>query len=152
MIVRMALSLVIVSGAIAAQTPTAPTWTLKARINGAELVGEAELAKVRITGGDAASAQATEGAVFSIARHSSFQIAVDLVDPNGVRREITGDAKLAYRSDNCLTISASGFATATPASSGTVSCIDSEYVPLTIIYQDAVSQVSAVNIYLLKVQ
>lgn len=151
-ITRITLTLALVFGAVAAQSPTAPAWTLKARINGTELVGEVELAKTRAANGDEVATRATGSAVFLVAKNSSFQIGVDLIDPNGVRRDITGDTRLIYRSDNCLTISASGFATATAAGSGTISCVASEHAPLTIIYRDDASQVSAVNMYLLKVQ
>lgn len=133
-----------------AQTPQAvPSWTLKARINGVELVGEWELDDIP---GEATADAATAAAVVRVDKDSTFQLGVDLLDPNGARQDVSGSTKLMYRSLGCLTITSAGVATVAAPPSSRWSCDAGGLIPLTIIYKDEASGVAAINMYLFKIE
>lgn len=129
-----------------------PAWNLKARINGVELVGEFELAQIRATQSAAAADQAVADAEFPVAAGASFNISVDLVNPQGTRQDVTGSPKLIYRPNGCLTISSNGQATVSAPPSSQWTCNSGDVIPLTIIHKDETADVAAMNMYLLKIE
>jgi|SRR5690606_7118122 len=146
-------ALVLAWGAAQSQDSGAPpTWSLEARINGVELVGDWELGRIRGIEGDAAADQAADSSEVSVAKNSSFQISVDLLNPTGTRQDVTGSSNLIYRPQGCLSITSAGVATVATASSPRWTCNAGDVIPLTIVYKDEANGVAAMNMYLLKIE
>lgn len=129
-----------------------PTWSLKVQINGFELVGDWELARIRANNGDAAADQAAEKSQTSVTKNSTFQINVDILSPNGTRQNVSGSPNLIYRAQGCLSISTNGVATVTTPPSPRWTCNVGDVIPLTIVYKDASAMIAAMNMYLLKIE
>lgn len=145
--------LLALSGSVQAQdTGLPPTWSLKAKVNGVDLVGDWELARIRATNGDAVADQAAANSQVSVVKDSVFQINVDIVSPNGVNQNVSGSPNLIYRPQGCLSISANGVATVATAPSRRWTCNAGDVIPLTIVYKDTSTMISAMNMYLLKIE
>lgn len=94
---------------------------------------------------------AADIAQVGVARGSSFQLKVKLVDPVGAETDVTGSSKLIYLPQGCMSVSADGTATVLQATAPPWTCNPGDPVPLTIIYADKASGIGAVNMYLFKI-
>jgi len=136
---------------VGAQSDDRPTWSLKASTPSTDLVGEWELSTL--------SGAATANEVFSaagiaqvgVARGSSFQLRVKLVDPAGNTTDVTGSPKLIYRPKGCMSIGTNGVATVLHSAPAPWTCSAGDPIPVTVIYADQTTGVAAVNMYLFKI-
>ncbi|PKM31123.1 MAG: hypothetical protein CVV07_02885 [Gammaproteobacteria bacterium HGW-Gammaproteobacteria-11] len=151
-IATLALALVVSTAALAQDAGAPPAWTLKARIEGVEMVGDWELARIRATSGDSAADNAADTSQIAVAKDSTFQIGVDIVDAAGVRQDVSGSPKLIYRPQGCLSVNSVGVATVATAPSPRWTCNVGDVIPLTIVYKEDATNVAAMNMYLLKIE
>lgn len=135
-----------------AQSDVRPTSSLKASIQGEELIGEWELSSLSGSADENEVLSAADTAKVSITRGSSFQIQVKILDPAGSVQDVTGSPNLMYLPKGCLVVQADGKATVPQSIAAPWSCDSGEPVPLTIIYSDGASGAAAVNMYLFKLR
>ncbi len=135
-----------------AQDDMRPTSSLKASVEGEELIGEWELSLLSSSGDESEVLSAADTAQVSITRGSSFQIQVKILDPAGSVTDVTGSPNLMYLPKGCLLVQADGNATVPQSTAAPWSCDPGEPVPLTIIYSDGASGATAMNMYLFKLR
>jgi len=134
-----------------AQSSDRPTWSLKASTPTAKLVGEWELSNPSPNARASQASSPAGIAPVGVTRGTSFQIAVKLVSPAGVVKDVTGSPKLIYRPKGCMSIGAKGVATVLHSAPAPWTCNPGDPVPVTIIYADQATGVAAVNMYLFKI-
>nr|WP_180165733.1 hypothetical protein [Stenotrophomonas sp. SbOxS2]NYT98486.1 hypothetical protein [Stenotrophomonas sp. SbOxS2] len=146
------LSLALISFGAVAQEDQPPTWSLQASLEGKELVGEWELSKMPIVGdGENVKAAALDSST-GVKAGSTVQFRVKLIDPNGVATDITGSDKLMYLPKGCLVFTPDGKAAISQASTPPWSCDKGDPVMLSIVYADDVTNQTAINMYLLRIE
>lgn len=116
------ISAVLLSTACAvsiAQTPggytgSEPNVELRVSVNGQTVIGTRELEKMRLS--DDAVARAIEQNAIPMARGTSVQLKVEVIEPNGIANDVTASPATIYSvvSTKSLAVTGQGLATALP--------------------------------------
>lgn len=145
------LAIAAMSFSAGAQSDDRPTWSLKTSTPNADLVGEWELSTLSGAATAKEVFSAADVAQVGVAKGTSFQLSVKLVDPAGNTTDITGSPKLIYRPKGCMSIGTNGVATVLQSAPAPWTCNTGDPVPVTVIYADQATGVAAVNMYLFKI-
>jgi hypothetical protein len=87
---------------------------IEASINGAPLIGSAEIDQL-VAGKTIADRNSIiQSAIVDVRKNESFRLIITLID-NGKKTDLTKSANITYEHDGCITVSSSGFVSITPS-------------------------------------